>query len=55
LPKNPQKPVSEPKKFNQLKQELALKEQETAKIKAETDAKLAQMQEQMAGDTCGSW
>lgn len=34
--------------INQLKQELALKEQETAKIKAETDAKLAQMQEQMA-------
>ena len=34
--------------INQLKQELALKEQENAKIKAETDAKLAQMQEQMA-------
>ena len=34
--------------INQLKQELALKDQETAKIKAETDAKLAQMQEQMA-------
>jgi hypothetical protein len=34
--------------INQLKQELAQKEMETAKIKAETDAKLAQMQEQMA-------
>lgn len=33
--------------INQLKQELAQKEQENAKIKAETDAKLAQMQEQM--------
>ena len=31
-----------------LKEELAKKDQETAKIKAETDAKLAQMQEQMA-------
>jgi hypothetical protein len=34
--------------INALKEELAKKEQETAKIKAETDAKLAQMQEQMA-------
>ncbi len=34
--------------INALKQELAKKEQETAKIKLETDAKLAQMQEQMA-------
>jgi hypothetical protein len=34
--------------INDLKQELAKKEQETAKIKAETDAKLAQMQDQMA-------
>jgi hypothetical protein len=34
--------------INQLKQELAKKDEETAKIKAETDAKLAQMQEQMA-------
>ena len=34
--------------INQLKQELAQKEMENAKIKAETDAKLAQMQEQMA-------
>ena len=34
--------------LEQLKQELAKKDQETAKIKAETDAKLAQMQEQMA-------
>ena len=34
--------------INSLKEELAKKDQETAKIKAETDAKLAQMQEQMA-------
>lgn len=34
--------------INQLKEELALKEAETAKIKAETDAKLNQMQEQMS-------
>ena len=34
--------------INELKQELAKKEEETAKIKAETDAKLAQMQDQMA-------
>ena len=34
--------------INQIKQELAQKEMENAKIKAETDAKLAQMQEQMA-------
>jgi hypothetical protein len=34
--------------INQLKQELAQKEMENAKMKAETDAKLAQMQEQMA-------
>jgi hypothetical protein len=34
--------------INALKEELAKKEQETAKIKAETDAKLAQMQDQMA-------
>ena len=34
--------------INQLKQELAQKAEENAKIKAETDAKLAQMQEQMA-------
>jgi hypothetical protein len=34
--------------INALKQELAKKELETAKIKAETDAKLALMQEQMA-------
>ena len=34
--------------INALKQELAKKEEETAKIKAETDAKLALMQEQMA-------
>jgi hypothetical protein len=34
--------------INALKEELAKKELETAKIKAETDAKLAQMQEQMA-------
>jgi hypothetical protein len=34
--------------INQLKQELAKKDEETAKIKAETDAKLALMQEQMA-------
>jgi hypothetical protein len=33
--------------INALKQELAKKDQETAKIKAETDAKLAQMQDQM--------
>lgn len=34
--------------ISSLKEELAKKEQETAKIKAETDAKLAQMQDQMA-------
>jgi hypothetical protein len=34
--------------INFLKEELAKKEQETAKIKAETEAKFAQMQEQMA-------
>ena len=34
--------------INNLKEELAKKEQETAKIKAETDAKLALMQDQMA-------
>ena len=34
--------------INFLKEELAKKDQETAKIKAETDAKLAQMQDQMA-------
>ena len=34
--------------INALKEELAKKELETAKIKAETDAKLAQMQDQMA-------
>ena len=34
--------------INVLKEELAKKELETAKIKAETDAKLALMQEQMA-------
>ena len=34
--------------INNLKEELAKKEQETAKIKAETDAKLAKMQDQMA-------
>jgi hypothetical protein len=34
--------------INALKEELAKKEQETAKIKQETDAKLALMQEQMA-------
>jgi len=34
--------------INQLKQELAQKAEENAKIKAETDAKLALMQEQMA-------
>ena len=34
--------------LNALKQELAKKDQETAKIKAETDAKLALMQDQMA-------
>jgi hypothetical protein len=34
--------------INVLKEELAKKELETAKIKAETDAKLAQMQDQMA-------
>jgi hypothetical protein len=33
--------------INALKEEIAKKELETAKIKAETDAKLAQMQEQM--------
>jgi len=34
--------------INALKEELAKKELETAKMKAETDAKLAQMQDQMA-------
>jgi hypothetical protein len=34
--------------INQLKQELAKKDEETAKLKAETDAKLSMMQEQMA-------
>lgn len=34
--------------INALKEELAKKDEETAKIKAETDAKLAQMQDQMA-------
>jgi hypothetical protein len=34
--------------INSLKEELAKKELETAKMKAETDAKLAQMQDQMA-------
>ena len=34
--------------INALKQELAKKDEETAKMKAETDAKLAQMQDQMA-------
>jgi hypothetical protein len=34
--------------INALKEELAKKDLETAKIKAETDAKLAQMQDQMA-------
>ena len=34
--------------INFLKEELAKKDQETAKIKAETDAKLALMQDQMA-------
>jgi len=34
--------------INALKEELAKKEQETVKMKAETDAKLAQMQDQMA-------
>jgi hypothetical protein len=34
--------------INSLKEELAKKELETDKIKAETDAKLAQMQDQMA-------
>jgi len=34
--------------INQLKQELAQKDEENARIKAETDAKLALMQEQMA-------
>ena len=34
--------------ISSLKEELAKKDQETAKIKAETDAKLAQMQDQMA-------
>lgn len=34
--------------INSLKEELAKKDAETAKIKAETDAKLAQMQDQMA-------
>jgi Skp family chaperone for outer membrane proteins len=34
--------------INALKEELAKKDLETAKMKAETDAKLAQMQDQMA-------
>jgi hypothetical protein len=34
--------------INNLKEELAKKDEENAKIKAETDAKLALMQEQMA-------
>ena len=34
--------------INALKEELAKKDQETVKMKAETDAKLAQMQDQMA-------
>ena len=34
--------------INCLKEELAKKDQETVKMKAETDAKLAQMQDQMA-------
>ena len=34
--------------LNSLREELAKKELETAKMKAETDAKLAQMQDQMA-------
>jgi len=34
--------------INALKEELAKKDQETAKMKQETDAKLAQMQDQMA-------
>ena len=34
--------------INALKEELAKKDEETVKMKAETDAKLAQMQEQMA-------
>ena len=34
--------------INSLKEELAKKDLETAKMKAETDAKLAQMQDQMA-------
>jgi len=34
--------------INALKEELAKKDQETAKIKADTDAKIALMQEQMA-------
>jgi hypothetical protein len=34
--------------INALKEELAKKDAETAKMKAETDAKLAQMQDQMA-------
>ena len=34
--------------INSLKEELAKKDAETAKMKAETDAKLAQMQDQMA-------
>jgi len=34
--------------INALKEELAKKDEETAKIKAETDAKLAKMQDQMA-------
>jgi hypothetical protein len=34
--------------INALREELAKKDEETAKIKSETDAKLALMQEQMA-------
>ena len=34
--------------INTLKQELAKKDEETAKIKQDTDAKIANMQEQMA-------
>ena len=41
--------------INALKEELAKKEQETAKIKAETDAKLALMQDQNGRYTCRCW
>jgi Skp family chaperone for outer membrane proteins len=34
--------------INDLKEELAKKDEETAKIKQDTDAKIAKMQEQMA-------